>query len=55
MELGLTREESTMLELDVHAEELQNVFDDISGMRLDPELLQVSRQVVVDCVSRFSV
>ena len=54
MELGLTREESTMLELVVYAEELQNVFDDISGMRLDPELLQVSRQVVVDCLSRFS-
>ena len=41
-----------MLELDEYAEELQNVFDNISGVRLDPELPQVSRQVEIDFMSR---
>ena len=44
-----------MLELDEYAEELQNVFDDISGVRLDPELPQVSRQIAIDFMSLFNV
>ena len=40
MEDGVTCEESHVLELDQYAEELQNVFDNFSGVRLDPELLQ---------------
>ena len=37
-------EEPNVLELDEYAEELQNVFDSISGVRLDPELLGASRK-----------
>ena len=44
-----------MLELDEYADELQNVFDNISGVRLDPEQLQVSRQVEIDFTSRLNV
>ena len=40
MEVGVTCEEPTVLELDEYAEELQNVFDSISGVRLDPELVE---------------
>ena len=39
VEVGDTCEESNVLEF----EELQNVFANISGVRLVPELLQVSR------------
>ena len=55
MEVGLICEESNVLELDEHAEELQNVFDNISGVHLDPELLQVSRHVEIDIMSRLNV
>ena len=34
MEVGVTCEEPNVLELDEYAEELQNVFDSISGVRL---------------------
>ena len=43
MEVGVNCEESNVLELDEHAEELQNVFVSTSAVRLDPELLQVLR------------
>ena len=43
MEVGVTCEECNVMELDEHTEELQNVFDKLSCVRLDPELLQVSR------------
>ena len=51
----LALEESNVLELDEHAEELQHVFDNISGVHHDPELLQVSRQVEFDIMSRLNV
>ena len=41
-------EEPNALELDEYAEELQDVFDSISGVRLDPELLSASRKVEID-------
>ena len=34
-----------VLELDEYVDELQNVFDSISGVRLDPELLRALRKV----------
>ena len=55
MEVGLICEESIVLELDEHAEELQHVFDNISGVHLDPELLQVSRQAEIDIMGRLNV
>ena len=55
MEGGFIGEESNVLELDEHAEELQHVYDNISGVHLDPELLQVSRQVEIDIMSRLTV
>ena len=48
MEVGVTCEEPNVLELDEYAEELQNVFDNISGVRLDPVLLSASRKVDID-------
>ena len=44
-----------MLELDENAEELQNVFDNIIRVRLDPELLSASRKVEIDFMSRLDV
>ena len=55
MEVGLICEKSNVLELDEHVEELQHVFDNISGGHLDPELLQVSRHVEIDIMSRLNV
>ena len=52
MEVGVTCEEPNVLELDEYAEELQNVFDSISGVRLDPELL---RKVEIDFMNRLEV
>ena len=46
LEIGVTCEEPNVLELDEYTEELLHVFDSISGIRLDPKLLRVSRQVV---------
>ena len=48
-------EEPNVLELDEYTEELFNVFDSISGTRLDPELLKASRQVELDFMSRLGV
>ena len=48
VEIGVTCEEPHVLELDEYTEELLDVFDSISGTRLDPELLTVSRQVELD-------
>ena len=55
MEVGVTCEEPNVLELDEYAEELQNVFDSISGVRLDPELLGASRKVEIDFMNRLEV
>ena len=55
MEVGVPCEESNVLEIDEYAEELQNVFDNISGVRLDPELVHLSRQVEIDFMSRLNV
>ena len=55
MEIGVTCEEPNVLELDEYTEELLDVFDSISGMRLDPELLKVSRQVELDFMNRLGV
>ena len=39
-EVGVTCEEPNVLDLDEYAgEELQNVFDNISGVRFNPEIL----------------
>ena len=53
MEVGVTCEEPNVLELDGCAEELQNVFDNVSGVR--PELLSASRKVEIDFMSRLEV
>ena len=45
----------SVLELDEYTEELLDVFGSISGTRLDPELLNVSRQVELDFVSQLGV
>ena len=55
MEIGVICEEPNVLELDKCTEELLDVFDSIRGMRLDPELFKVSRQVELDFISRLSV
>ena len=55
MEVGVTCEEPDVLELDEYAEELHNVFDNISGVRLDPELLSASRKVEIDFMNRLEV
>ena len=55
MEVGVTCEESNLLELDEYAEELENMSDNISGVRLGPGLLQVSRKVEIDFMSRLKV
>ena len=55
MEVGVTCEEPNVFELDEFAEELQNVFDSISGVRLDPELLSASRKVEIDFMNRLEV
>ena len=46
MEVGDTCEEPNMLELDEYAEELKSVFDNLGGVRLDPEMnrLEVYRK-----------
>ena len=54
MKVGVTCEEPNVLELDEYAEELHNVFDSISGVRLDPELLSASR-VEIDFMNRLEV
>ena len=54
MEVGVICEESNVLELDEFAEELQNVFDNISGVRVDPDL-SASRKVEVDFMSRLDM
>ena len=46
MEVGATCEELNVLELDEYAEELQNMFDNVSGLRLDPELWSALRKVL---------
>ena len=51
MEVSVTCEEPNVSELD----ELQNVFDSISGVRLDPELLSASRKVEIDFMNRLEV
>ena len=55
MEISVTCEEPNVLELDEYTEELLDVFDSISGTRLDPELLKVSRQVELDFMSQLGV
>ena len=55
MEVGVTCQEHDVRELDEYAEELQNVFDNISGVRLDPELLSASRKVEIDFMNRLNV
>ena len=55
IEVGVTCEEPNVLELAESAEELQNVFDSISGVRLDPELLSASRKVEIDFMNRWEV
>ena len=55
MEVGVTCEEPNALELDEDGEELHNVFDNISGVRLDPELLSTSRKVEIDFMNRLEV
>ena len=55
MEVGVTCEEPNVLELDEYAEELQNVFDSISGVRLDPELLSALKNVEIDFMNRLEV
>ena len=44
-----------MLEFGGYAEELQNVFDSISGVRLDQELSSASRKPGIDFMSRLDV
>ena len=55
MEAGVTCEEPNVLELDEYAEELQNVFDSINGVRLDPELLSALKNVEIDFMNRLEV
>ena len=55
MEVGVTCEEPNVPCLDESAEELQNVLDSISGVRLDPELLSASRKVEIDLMNRLEV
>ena len=55
IEIGITCEEPNVQELDEYSEELFDVFDSISGTRLDPKLLKVSRQVELDFMSRLGV
>ena len=55
MELAVTGEEPNVLELDDYAEELQNVFDCLSEVRLDPELLSASKKFEIDFMSRVDV
>ena len=55
MEVGVTCEEPNVLELDEHAEELQNVFDNISGVRRDSDLLSALRKVEIDFMNRLDV
>ena len=55
MKIGITVEETNALQLDEYMEELFDVFDFVSGTRLDPELLKVSRQVEIDFMSRLGV
>ena len=55
MEVGVTCEEPNVIELDEYAEELQNAYDSISGVRLDPELLSASRKVEIDFMNRLEV
>ena len=55
MEVDVTCEEPKVQGPDEYAEELQNVFDNIIGVRLGPELLQMSRQVVIDFMSKLNV
>ena len=51
MEVDVTCEEPNVLELDEYAEALQNVFDNISGVRVDPELVRASRKVEIGSTS----
>ena len=55
LEIGVSCEEPNVLELDEYTEELLHVFDSISGIRLDPKLLRVSRQVELDFMSWLGV
>ena len=55
MEVGVACEEPNVPELDEYAEELQKVFDNISVVRLDPELLGASKKVDFDFVNRLEV
>ena len=55
MEGGVTFKEPNVPELDEYAEEPQNVFANISGVRLDPKLLSASRKVEIDFMSRLDV
>ena len=55
MEVGITCEVPDVPELDEYAEELQNVFDNINGARLDPVLLSASRKVEIDFMNRLEV
>ena len=54
-EVCVTCGEPIVLVLDEYSEELFDIFDSISGIRLDPELLKVSKQVELDFMSRLGV
>ena len=53
MEVGVTCEESNVLELDEHGRSCRMCL--IASVRLDPGLLQVSGQVEIDFLSRWNV
>ena len=55
MKVGVTCKEPNVLEHDEYAEELHNVFDNISGVRLEPELLSAPRKVEIDLMNRLDV
>ena len=55
MEVGITCEEPNVPELEKYADKLQNVFDNFSGVRLDPELVSASRKVEIDFMSMLEV
>ena len=55
MEVAGTCDQFNVLELDEHSEELQNVFVNISAVRVNREDLQVSRQVELNFMSLLNV
>ena len=48
MEIGVTCDEPSVPELDEYTEESLDVFGSIREIRLDPDLLKVTRQVEID-------